>query len=114
MKLSLWLFLCLMVLQLPSFSRGYGQSPKVSISGTYTLQQIFEKIEEQTGKQVYYANKIMDDQTEVTVKLANVSIDELLGNIIKDKNLTWKIDEKKIRIFKKNEEGIVPNNTILQ
>ncbi|SEW35011.1 TonB-linked outer membrane protein, SusC/RagA family [Chitinophaga sp. YR573] len=96
MRLSIWLFISLLYLQLPVYSLQI--EPKVSISGTYTLQKIFQKIEQQTGKRIFYANSILDDQQKVNIKAVNNTIPEVLSQILAGKKLEWSIEPKFITI----------------
>jgi len=99
MKLSKWFLVSLLCLQLPVYSSAYGQiEPTISISGTYTLQKIFQKIEQQTGKRIFYANSILDDQQKVNIKAVNSTITEVLSQILSGKKLEWSIEPKFITI----------------
>lgn len=99
MRLSKWLFISLLYLQLPVYSLAFVQTePKVSISGTYTLQKIFQKIEQQTGKRIFYANSILDDQEKINIKAVNNTITEVLSQILSGKKLEWSIEPKFITI----------------
>ena len=98
MRLSMW-FISLLCLQLPAYSSGYFQiEPKVSISGNYTIQKIFEAIEKQTGKRIFYANSILDDQEKINLKAVNITIAEVLSQILTGKKLEWSIEPKFITI----------------
>ncbi|SFE44983.1 TonB-linked outer membrane protein, SusC/RagA family [Chitinophaga sp. CF118] len=99
MRLSIWLFISLLYLQLPVYSITFRQiEPKVSISGTYTLQKIFQKIEQQTGKRIFYANSILNDQEKINLKVTNHTINEVLTQILTGKKLEWSIEPKFITI----------------
>jgi hypothetical protein len=101
MRLSLGLFICLLYLQLPVYSFGRAQADKrVTLSGTYTLHNVFLEIEKQTGKQVYYINTVLDDEQKVTIDLKNSSLKEALQQILNNRNLEWSVEEKVISIRK--------------
>jgi TonB-linked SusC/RagA family outer membrane protein len=89
-------FISLLCLQLPAYS--FQIEPKVSISGNYTIQKIFEKIEQQTGKRIFYANSILDDQEKINLKAVNITIAEVLSQILTGKKLEWSIEPKFITI----------------
>lgn len=111
MRLSIW-FISLLYLQLPVYSLGYFQiEPKVSISGTYTLQKIFQKIEEQTGKRIFYSNSILNDQEKVKLKVVNITIREVLSQILTGKKLEWSIEPKFITIVEIKNQS-TPKSTL--
>ncbi|UPK69722.1 SusC/RagA family TonB-linked outer membrane protein [Chitinophaga filiformis] len=118
MRLSLWVFVCLFYLQCPIYGLGRAQAEKrVTISGTYTLYNIFKKIETQTGKRVYYTNNILNDEEKITINAKNVLLQEVLEQILKNKDLEWLIDEKNISIRKSTKRmvespGIFYDSTI--
>lgn len=99
MRLSPWLIICLLCLQFPTYSHGYGQDDRrITISGTFTLHAIFQKIEEQTGKRVYYTNTILNDEEKATINVKRSTIDQLLTQLFVNKHLEWSIEQKFISI----------------
>jgi TonB-linked SusC/RagA family outer membrane protein len=93
MRLYVCLFVSLLYFHIPTYSLGYFQvEPRVSISGTYTLHDIFLKIEAQTGKRIFYANGILNDQEKVTVKVSSKTISEVLSQALTGKKLEWSIE----------------------
>jgi TonB-linked SusC/RagA family outer membrane protein len=107
MRLSLWLFVCLIYLQFPTYSFGNGNTQadkKITLSGTLTLHTIFRKIEEQTSKRIYYTNSILNDDEKVSVNIIDGSIQQVLSQILSKKNLEWSIEEKFISIRKGNNK----------
>lgn len=106
MRLSSWLIICLLCLQLPTYSRGFGQADKkITLSGTFTLHTIFQKIEEQTGKRVYYTNAILNDEEKATIHIDKGSIDQTFAQLLKNKNLEWSIEDKYISIRKRRTDN---------
>lgn len=106
MRLSSWLIIYLLCLQIPTYSHGYGQAEnKITLSGTFTLHVIFQKIEEQTGKRVYYTNTIINDEERVTINAIKSTINQVLTQILHAKNLEWSIEEKFISIRKVNNNA---------
>jgi hypothetical protein len=112
MRLSLWLFVCLIYLQFPTYSFGNGNTQadkKVTLSGILTLHAIFQKIEEQTGKRIYYTNSILNDEEKVTINIVDGSIQQTLSQILSNKNLEWSIEEKFISI-RKSKSRLEPSS----
>jgi TonB-dependent starch-binding outer membrane protein SusC len=102
MRFSLWMFICVIALNLPAYSLAKAQADKtITLSGTFTLQTIFKKIEKQTGKQIYYSNSILNDKEKATLEISNYTIDQLLQKVLVNKNVEWTIEEKFISIRKK-------------
>ncbi|ACU60681.1 SusC/RagA family TonB-linked outer membrane protein [Chitinophaga pinensis] len=106
MRLSLWLFVCLFYLQLPTYSLGKAQADrKITLSGTFTYHQIFRSVEKQTGKRVYYTNSIINDEEQTTVHLEQAPLQVALAQILKNKDLEWVIDEKYISLKRHNKSS---------
>lgn len=66
----------------------------VCLKGTYSLQVILRKIEDQTGKRFFYANSDFDDQEQLTVDWNNRPLSDILSSLLKDKKLHWNTKEK--------------------
>jgi hypothetical protein len=66
----------------------------ICIKGTFSLQIILHKIEDQTGKRFFYANSDFDDQQTMTVNWNNLPLSEVLAGLLKEKNLHWNAKEK--------------------
>jgi TonB-linked SusC/RagA family outer membrane protein len=102
MRLLFWLFICFIFLR-PTYSLGYAQIDRVNINGTFTLLNFFRKIEEQTGKAVYYANNVVNDQEKVTVNLVNCSVDDAMKKVLGNKDVQWIVEEQFVTIKKKEK-----------
>lgn len=61
----------------------------VCIKGTFSVQTILRKIEDQTGKRFFYANSDLDDQEQLTVDWNNRPLSNVLTSLLKDKKLHW-------------------------
>jgi hypothetical protein len=66
----------------------------VCIKGTYSVQAILHKIEDQTGKRFFYANSNFDDQEQITVDWNKRPLSNVLDKLLKDKKLHWNTREK--------------------
>ncbi|MVT41454.1 hypothetical protein GO495_12730 [Chitinophaga oryziterrae] len=66
----------------------------ICIKGTFNLQTILRKIEDQTGKRFFYANSDFDDQQTMTVDWNNLPLSEVLAGLLKEKKLHWNAKEK--------------------
>ncbi|SFE45089.1 hypothetical protein SAMN05518672_106167 [Chitinophaga sp. CF118] len=66
----------------------------VRIKGTYSVQTILRKIEEQTGKRFFYSNSALDDQQKMTVNWDNLPLSDVLPGLLKNKRLHWNEKEK--------------------
>ena len=68
--------------------------PLICINGTYSVQNILRKIEDQTGKRFFYANSNFDDQQQITVDWDKQPLSNVLDKLLKDKKLHWNTKEK--------------------
>jgi len=66
----------------------------ISLKGTYSLQTILRKVEDQTGKRFFYANSDFDDQQQLTVDWNKKPLSSVLSGLLKDKKLHWNTQEK--------------------
>jgi len=112
MRLSMWLLISLLFLRMSAYSIQI--EPKVSISGTYTLQKVFQKIEQQTGKRIFYANSILNDQEKVNLKAIDNTISEVLSQILTGKKLEWSIEPKFITIVEIKNQSSTPKSTLTE
>ncbi|SDF00919.1 SusC/RagA family TonB-linked outer membrane protein [Chitinophaga filiformis] len=118
MRLPLFLFFFLPYLQVATYCLGKTQADqKITLSGTYTLHIIFQKIEQQTGKRIYYTNSIVNDEEKIPVNLKAASIHQALEQILGNKNLEWSVEETYISIRKSKKATLLtesdkPDSTI--
>jgi hypothetical protein len=66
----------------------------ICLKGTYSLQTILRKIEDQTGKRFFYANSDFDDQQQLTVDWDQQPLSNVLAGLLRDKKLHWNTKEK--------------------
>jgi len=87
MKLTtvILLFCCL------SFS-AHAFSQQVSLEATKApIEQVFQKIEKQTGYYFFYEKGLLKDARPVTVRIKNASVDDALKRCFQDQPLTYTI-----------------------
>jgi hypothetical protein len=66
----------------------------ICLKGTFSMQTILRKIEDQSGKRFFYANSDFDDQQELTVNWNKRPLSSVLSGLLKDKKLHWNTKEK--------------------
>jgi TonB-linked SusC/RagA family outer membrane protein len=89
------LFACLQV-----GARGVAQ--KITLNENKTsLEKVLKKIEYQTGFTFLYENKVLQNATPVTLHVAGVSLEEVLGLCFKGQPLTYKIFQRTVVIKEK-------------
>lgn len=71
-----------------------GDEQLVCIKGTYSVQTVLRKIEDQTGKRFFYANGNFDDQEKITVDWHRRPLTNVLNKLLKNKKLHWNTKEK--------------------
>jgi hypothetical protein len=74
--------------------RNPSSDPRICIKGTFSLETILHKIEQQTGKRFFYANSDVDDQQTMTVNWDKLTLTEVLEGLLKEKKLHWNAKEK--------------------
>lgn len=95
---------------LPSFGNTSCQSPKVTISAdNIPLSTVFKKIHQQTGMAISnnFNETHLNEEKKVTVNFFHTEINEVMKFLLSDQNLSFKVDDKKILIYKHNGETIV-------
>lgn len=65
------------------------------------LSVILTEIRKQSGYDIFYDNKLVSKNQKVSLKLANVSVDEALKAALKGLELTYEINDKDITVKKK-------------
>lgn len=70
------------------------KDPLISIQGTYSMQSILRKIEDQTGKRFFYSNNAFDDQQQITVDWDKLALSDVLTGLLKDQKLHWNEKER--------------------
>lgn len=80
---------------------------KLTFSGkNVTIDNLFKEVEKQTGYRILYATNMLNDETKVSVNFRNVPLEKVLSHILKDKALTYKIEQKTI-LIKKEEPSFL-------
>jgi TonB-linked SusC/RagA family outer membrane protein len=82
-----------------SWARGNVQEDKlITINGKYSISQILRKIEEQTGKQIFYINTNLDDKRLLNLKISNSTIEAVMRRILEGTGLEFENKMKTILI----------------
>lgn len=72
-----------------SAKNAYSQKGKISINmEDATIESIFNEIERQTDFNILYKNSTLDTSRKVTVKADKVKIEDLMGHILKETNVS--------------------------
>jgi TonB-linked SusC/RagA family outer membrane protein len=92
-----------------------GHSQKVSITQTnVSLKKVFKEIENQSGYQFFYKDKLLRQAGNVSLFVNNVSVEEALDKCFLDQPLTYTIVDK-IVVIKKRKLAAKPEQfTLLQ
>lgn len=83
-----------------------GQSARVNIQGeNISLEEVFKKIEEQTGYKIFYNHDQVDLNRKLTVRLSDASIPQALDQLLPSLKLTYKLVDNTIVLSKKPEKA---------
>lgn len=107
MKLTT-IFLLATCLQLAA--RGYAQKITLSQSNV-SLKAVFRAIERQSEYQFFYKERLLKETKNVSIKISNASIEEVLGICLKDQPLSWSLVDKIIVIKKQAPVAVRPEET---
>lgn len=77
------------------------------VKSDVTLRTIFKEITKQTGYEVLYANKNLDDQKKIDVNFKNTPLTEVLDKCLSAQNVTYTIDENKGILIKAKEPSFL-------
>ena len=101
--------LCVFILCLSVFSvfasETYSQTTKLSLSiRNETIQNVLRRIEDQSEYRFFYSGKI-DTDKRVSIESQKNEIREILDEILKGTNISYKIVGRQIALFAGNEPG---------
>lgn len=83
-------------------ARGYSQNVSLSMQEA-SLDKVFLEIKKQTGYTFIYTESILQQANKITVSIKNVSLEQALEAVLKDKGLGYSIVDKTIIIRKKED-----------
>ncbi|WP_221392888.1 TonB-dependent receptor [Dyadobacter sp. NIV53] len=95
---------------------GFSQKMAISVKDV-PIKTVFSLIEQRSSYKFFYDNKLIKNTKKVTVEFREASVEEILGEVMKDLPLSYQIVDKIIVIKKKenNSTGAViepvPKNT---
>lgn len=82
-----------------------GFSQRITLSEKNTsFNNLFESIKKQSGYTFFYNNKLIKEEGKISVELKNVTLDEALSRILKDRPFSYMIMNKTVVIRKKGVE----------
>ena len=110
MRLS---FILLLVSSLSAIGNSYSQSTKFSFQlSNATVKDVFQEIERSSEFIIVYSDDMIDVTREVSVKVADVSVEKILDQILKVSNNGYEIKERQIVITKLKD--LPMNDVIMQ
>ncbi|WP_228098893.1 SusC/RagA family TonB-linked outer membrane protein [Pedobacter sp. MC2016-24] len=76
-----------------------GLAQKVNyVKQNTTLQQVFMEIKKQTGFRVLYSDQNVNSQMKINANFKDLELDQVMEALLKDQNLTYKVERKTILI----------------
>jgi TonB-linked SusC/RagA family outer membrane protein len=109
MKLSIIVVIC-SILQVSASS--YGQQITLKQHGI-SLKSVFKEIKRQTGFDVIYADKVLNDKRMVDVFFQSATLRMALDETLKGLAVDFIIEDKSIILSRKIESGILNHKTLL-
>ena len=83
-----------------------GYSQRITLSQTNSsLKNVFREIENQSGYQFFYKEKLLKQTGRVTIRVTNASLEDVLDKCFKDQQLTYAIVDKIIVLKEKQTEN---------
>jgi TonB-dependent starch-binding outer membrane protein SusC len=80
-------------------SNGLPQANKITISGSYSLKEIFKTIRKKTGTDIVYTSRLLDDKEVVHISVQNGTVDDVLRDALVGKKIEWKEVDTYITLY---------------
>jgi TonB-linked SusC/RagA family outer membrane protein len=81
------------------------------VKSEITLKQLFKEIKRQTGYEVLYADKNIDDSKKITVNFKNAPLADVLKKCLEEQDVTYTIDSNKGILIKAKEVSFLDRVT---
>ncbi|MDR3251647.1 MAG: SusC/RagA family TonB-linked outer membrane protein, partial [Tannerella sp.] len=103
--MKLFILLCLSAVFCASASVSYSQEVKITLNlSNATVREALDEIKKQSEFSFWYRNEEVDLNRAVTISVDKQGIDNVLTKLLSEQNLSYKIDDKHIIIYKKTGE----------
>lgn len=64
-----------------------------------SIETLLKKIQEKSEFNFFYRDGVFDKKGNISVKYSNITISEILDNVLKNKNLSYSVNNRQITIF---------------
>lgn len=100
-------------LSLSCLTNVYAQEQKVTVNlKNVSLKDVFKEIEKQTTYRFSYRNNLLDNRKDITTSKVNVDVSAVLNDILKGRDLEYKIvSSKMIAISQKRKDAMPKGKT---
>ena len=99
-----FLFICIM----PASASIYSQNTKLDVSvKNYSLERVFEQIENQSEFTFLYSVDDIDDYTNISIDIKGESVEEILEKCLENTSLTYEIEDKLV-VVRQKEHAVTP------
>ncbi len=103
------LTLIIWVLSISSLTAGYSQSSKIHLNlKNERIKELFQEIKKQSNYSFVYNNNELNENERVTLSAEGLTVDEILDQVLKGKNLDYEINDRTIVIFKAEAPAKAP------
>jgi hypothetical protein len=107
-KCRLRYFFIITCLLISSTQTAFSQDKKISIrANSNTIEQVFKKIEEQTGYSFAYNRTKFDYNRRVTLQMDNASYKDVLSLLLKNTGYTYRVSGKNLYILPSKQEPVL-------
>ncbi len=107
MKLTLAFLVCVII---NSYSGVYSQTKFNLNIQEKIIDEVFRAIEKQTGFIVIYGSEDLNSENKLSINIEDATIDQIMGKVLEDMNLTYTITDNYIAISKSDE---IENNSVI-
>lgn len=99
------LFFCFLFLMQLNAGNAYSQTARVNLSeSSLTLRELITRIEKQTGYLFIYSKKDVDLNKKVKIEAPDRSVADILSEVFKGSNISFKFANNYISLYKKGTE----------
>ena len=106
-----FLFLFIGLMQVTASS--YSQTAKLKLDFSQTkVKDVLEAIEEQSKFRFAYSSEIVDLNRQINIRMVDQDIESVLGQVFKDTNVKYEIDERHIILYTAENSGVQQSLTI--
>ncbi len=98
--MKIWNFMMLFLIFYLGTMKSFAQNGITMDLKDVSIEQAFEKIKDKTGYRFFYEKGVVDLEWKVTVSVQNGTIDDVLKQLFKEKQIQYQIVKKQVLLIK--------------